>query len=101
MHELTAFVKEGIWNYKLPEGKLHAFELWEKKEFQVSDLIEFCSPTGPHNELFKALIGFEKQLGKNVEELRYALDFENAFENLKKRYRFTEHVIDSPAVSSL
>lgn len=99
MHELTAFIKEGIWNYKLPGGNLHAFELWKDKEFQVTDLIEFCSPTGPHNELIKALVKIERQIDKNVNEFRYVLDLKAAFENLKKRYKFTENSIDPTPIT--
>ncbi len=95
LHELTAFVKEGIWNFKLPGGIPHSFELWDRECFEVTDLINFCSPTGPHDEFFKALVGFSKPIGKNIEENRYALDIQTAFENLKKRYRYIQHAAEA------
>jgi hypothetical protein len=90
MHELIAFVNKGVWDLRLPEGNKLKFALWKNEAFSVNDLANFCSPEGPHNEMFKALKSYKKTAGKKFYEIGYVLDAEILIENLKIRYRYTE-----------
>lgn len=91
LHELVGFLNEGIWNIRLPGGTMHTFSLWQADQFEIPDLLRYCSAGSAHDEFLKSMFYFERLIGNRTYEAKYALDIQAAFDNMKAAYRFTEH----------
>ncbi|MBV7533823.1 hypothetical protein [Chitinophaga sp. sic0106] len=91
VHELTAFVNKGVWNYQIPGEDLLSFRLWAKQDFQVSDLINFCQNNGPHQAFLSSMEEYSVEINKTTEITSYFLNLSAAINNLKQRYKYSIH----------
>ena len=89
VHELLSFLTHGTWRFQLPNQHLNVFHLWKGDNFDVDDLVTFCSNQGPHSKLFNSVFEYETNIGQKFDVIGYAMDFTVAIEILKHNYKTT------------
>jgi hypothetical protein len=90
IHELIAFLEQGIWSFGIPdEGKIE-FKLWKEDIFSSLDLIDFLSrENSPHYIQFQSMLKKTVDLTNNLTQNYYVLVLEEMLLKMKDKYKMS------------